>query len=379
MSTSPPLLGGLLPLEPELDSRWSDAGAWQMPVGARYELGGNGVSPPFKENRGTEGGRRRVTHQGTDLANGLAGDTVRAAGSGVVIVAFDGDNGNGYGGHVVLAHRIPVDRVVYTVYGHLGRGTVAVKPGDLVIAGDPIGRVGQTGRASTPHLHFEVREGDDPFARWENAHVIEPLPFLYARLPGQREEPGPDRAYAEWAEYEGLIAGHLDPTAPLTRADWWRILSRAVEDGPTPTLPGAHLRDSLIEHGVLPEEEAGASSQDRLGWEECARDVKRLHVIGVRMAHGPLPEPAHQAECESRFEHRSPSAHTGVLRRRSNDPTLGDVCVLLADLAGPAPEVQLKSATPGRAKQAKVAKGKRTSRTRATTAKQAASKKKKRR
>lgn len=382
MSGSPPLLGGLLPLAPELDARWSEAGAWQMPVGARYELGSNGVSPPFKENRGTEVWRGRVKHQGTDLANGQAGDTIRAAGSGVVIVAFDGDNGNGYGGHVVIAHRIPVDRVVYTVYGHIGRGTIVVEPGDLVVAGDPIGRVGQTGRASTPHLHFEVREGDDPFARWENAHVIEPLPFLFSRLAGQREEPGPDRAYAEWAEYEGLLAGHLDPTAPLTRADWWRMLARAVEDGPSPTLPGAHLRDSLIDAGVLPEEEAGAASQDRLGWEECARDVKRLRALGVRMAHGPLDERAHKAECESRFDHDSPSAHTGVLRRRSNDPTIGDVCVLLADLSGPAPEVEMKPAAPGRSKSAKaskVAKGKRSSRSRSATAKQASAKKPKRR
>ncbi|MFN8589318.1 MAG: M23 family metallopeptidase [Candidatus Eisenbacteria bacterium] len=259
-AAAPPLLGGLLPLEPELDARWRDAGAWQYPVGARYELGSNGVSPAFREARGTEKGRRRVTHQGTDLLNGQAGDTVRASASGVVIVAFDGDNGNGYGGHVVIAHRIPVDRVVYTVYGHLARGTLVVAPGDLLVAGDPIGRVGQTGRASAPHLHFEVREGDDPFTRWENAHVIEPLPFLDQRLAGQREEPGPDRAFAEWAEYEGLIAGHLDPSAPLTRADWWRVLARSVENGPSPMLNAAHLRDSLIEDGVLPEEEAGAAS-----------------------------------------------------------------------------------------------------------------------
>lgn len=346
VSSAPPLLGGLLALTSELDARWSDAGAWQMPVGARYELGSNGVSPPFREGRGTEGGTRRVTHQGTDLLNGQAGDTIRAAASGVVILAFDGDNGNGYGGHVVMAHRIPVDRVVYTVYAHIGRGTIVVQPGDLVVAGHPLGRVGQTGRASTPHLHFEVREGDDPFARWETTHIIEPLPFLYARLPAQRDEQGPDRAFVEWAEYEGLLGTLTDPKATLTRADWWRMLARAVEEGPRPTLPNAHLRDSLIEEGVLPEEEAGAPSLERLGWEECARDIKRLHQIGVRMAHGPLEERPHRAACFARFEHETPAAHSGVLRRRSNDPTVGDVCLLLADLSGPARAVELREAAP---------------------------------
>jgi murein DD-endopeptidase MepM/ murein hydrolase activator NlpD len=54
-----------------------------------------------------------------------------------------------------------------TQYCHLTRGSVAVKAGDTVAAGAPIGRVGMSGGAEFPHLHFKVIHGDqvvDPFA-----------------------------------------------------------------------------------------------------------------------------------------------------------------------------------------------------------------------
>jgi hypothetical protein len=137
------------------------------------------------------------------------------------------------------------------------------------------------------------------------------------------------------------------------------MIARAIENGPSSTVRGAALRDSLIEAGVLPEEEGGAPSLDRLGWEECARDIRRLRQIGVRMSHGPLDEKAHRVACMAHFGHESPSAHSNVLRNRSNDPTIGDVCVLLADLAGPARDVELRTASPGRGKSAKIVRGKR--------------------
>ncbi|MFN8589317.1 MAG: hypothetical protein U0704_16115 [Candidatus Eisenbacteria bacterium] len=99
--------------------------------------------------------------------------------------------------------------------------------------------------------------------------------------------------------------------------------------------------------------------------------MKRLRAIGVRMAHGPLAEKALREACDARFGHEQPSAHTGVLRRRSDDPTLGDVCVLLADLAGPLREVELREGTPGRSRPAKVAKRKHAKPRRAVAAKQA--------
>jgi hypothetical protein len=54
-----------------------------------------------------------------------------------------------------------------TGYCHMAKGSVRVKSGDVVAAGQPIGRVGLSGLTEFPHLHFLVRHGDavvDPFA-----------------------------------------------------------------------------------------------------------------------------------------------------------------------------------------------------------------------
>jgi murein DD-endopeptidase MepM/ murein hydrolase activator NlpD len=59
--------------------------------------------------------------------------------------------GSGYGREVTLNH----GHDVITVYGHLS--AIAVLPGQHVTMGQVIGYVGQTGRATGPHLHYEVR------------------------------------------------------------------------------------------------------------------------------------------------------------------------------------------------------------------------------
>ncbi len=88
-------------------------------------------------------------HNGLDLA-APAGAPVRAAGAG--IVRFAGDAGS-YGNLVVVDHGGGLE----TRYAHLS--AVAVKAGEPLAAGATVGAVGQTGRATGPHLHFEVRRG----------------------------------------------------------------------------------------------------------------------------------------------------------------------------------------------------------------------------
>jgi len=86
-------------------------------------------------------------HGGTDFPSD-PGTPVDVAGDGVV--AFAGRQ-NGYGNVVYVDH----GGGVVTLYGHLRR--IETKKGDTVAAGERIGQVGSTGRATGPHLHFEVR------------------------------------------------------------------------------------------------------------------------------------------------------------------------------------------------------------------------------
>jgi murein DD-endopeptidase MepM/ murein hydrolase activator NlpD len=87
-------------------------------------------------------------HSGIDIAAAY-GSPVRASADGAVAEA--NLNGGGYGREIVLDH----GHDLQTIYGHLS--LIAVVPGQHVTRGQVIGYVGQSGRATGPHLHYEVR------------------------------------------------------------------------------------------------------------------------------------------------------------------------------------------------------------------------------
>jgi murein DD-endopeptidase MepM/ murein hydrolase activator NlpD len=91
-------------------------------------------------------------HDGIDIA-APEGAPVTAAAAGTVVYAGEQP---GYGAVVILKH----EGGLATVYAHNSR--VLVREGVRVEAGEAIARVGQTGRTTGPHLHFEVREGTRP-------------------------------------------------------------------------------------------------------------------------------------------------------------------------------------------------------------------------
>ncbi|MGD1912152.1 MAG: peptidoglycan DD-metalloendopeptidase family protein [Rivularia sp. (in: cyanobacteria)] len=92
-------------------------------------------------------GDRRF-HTGIDLA-AATGTPVLAAYSGQVEIA---DRVGGYGLTVVLNH----NSAQQTLYGHMSE--LFVRPGEWVERGTVIGRVGNTGNSTGPHLHFETRQ-----------------------------------------------------------------------------------------------------------------------------------------------------------------------------------------------------------------------------
>ena len=85
-------------------------------------------------------------HPGIDIANDVGTPEV-AADAGQVIYAAWGD----YGIYVEIDH----GNGFHTIYGHMS--AVLVKTGQVVAKGQEIGLMGATGRASGPHLHFEIR------------------------------------------------------------------------------------------------------------------------------------------------------------------------------------------------------------------------------
>ncbi len=104
------------------------------------------VTSAFGKRRDPFNGRMSF-HDGVDI-RGRRGQKIYATADGVI--AFAGRNG-GYGKYIRLRHAGGYE----TAYGHMRR--ILVRKGQKVKRGEVIGLVGNTGRSTGPHLHYEIR------------------------------------------------------------------------------------------------------------------------------------------------------------------------------------------------------------------------------
>ena len=111
-----------------------------------YPLPGAKVISPYHNNRG---GHR---HTGVDLKT-CPNDPIYAVFDGVVTMS---KNYYGYGNCIIIKH----DNGMETLYSHNSKNLV--KEGDCVKCGQQIALTGRTGRATTEHLHFELRKNGKP-------------------------------------------------------------------------------------------------------------------------------------------------------------------------------------------------------------------------
>jgi len=109
------------------------------------------ISSPFGVRRDPFTGRRRF-HEGIDITNRIGAPVIAPADG---IVTFAKRNG-GYGKVIYISHGFGIS----TRYGHLNK--IYVKVGQHVQRGDLIGLIGNTGRSTGPHLHYEVRINNKP-------------------------------------------------------------------------------------------------------------------------------------------------------------------------------------------------------------------------
>ena len=111
-----------------------------------YPLPGAKVISPYHNNRG---GHR---HTGVDLKT-RPDDPIYAVFDGVVTMS---KSYYGYGNCIIIRH----DNGMETLYSHNSKNLV--KEGDRVKCGQQIALTGRTGRATTEHLHFELRKNGKP-------------------------------------------------------------------------------------------------------------------------------------------------------------------------------------------------------------------------
>jgi murein DD-endopeptidase MepM/ murein hydrolase activator NlpD len=119
-----------------------------------------GLAPPPGLKAPPRGFPAVFMHEGIDLA-APTGTPIYAASDGIV----GGATANGgYGNWIRIDH----PRKLATVYGHLSEFAPGIKEGVQVSQGDLIGFVGNTGRSTGPHLHFEILS---------NGKAVDPLGY----------------------------------------------------------------------------------------------------------------------------------------------------------------------------------------------------------
>jgi murein DD-endopeptidase MepM/ murein hydrolase activator NlpD len=125
-----------------------DTGYYARPIA------GGRVTSPY-------GSRKGGFHYGVDLAvDGRTGHPIMASANGEVIKVVSGCKvgntscGGRYGNYIVIKH----NNGTKTIYAHLEKVQVSV--GDKVNQGEKIGTLGNTGRSTGPHLHFEIENAN---------------------------------------------------------------------------------------------------------------------------------------------------------------------------------------------------------------------------
>jgi murein DD-endopeptidase MepM/ murein hydrolase activator NlpD len=118
-------------------------------------LDGGRLSSPFGWRERHPILKRPAFHAGIDWA-APTGTPVHAAGDGVVVAVRP--RFGSYGNYVRIDHSGSIE----TAYAHLATFARNLRPGNVVTKGETIGRVGRTGRATGPHLHFELHVAGQP-------------------------------------------------------------------------------------------------------------------------------------------------------------------------------------------------------------------------
>ena len=149
--------------------------------GSTSDVSEDGWAYPTDKNNTTFtsglGPRGGTQHNGIDLAGPL-GTPIYAARDGKVIAAGPA---SGFGNWIVIQHEADGQRVD-TVYGHMAASGVLVSRGDEVKAGQMIGRIGNEGQSTGPHLHFEIWQGGH--RDFGGGNAIDPKPIVDAASSG---------------------------------------------------------------------------------------------------------------------------------------------------------------------------------------------------
>jgi len=134
--------------------------SWGWPTPSGYTI------TSYFGYRSSPFGWGRELHSGIDIAGVGYGAPVYATNNGTIVTRTFHYS---YGNYIIIDH----NNGYWSLYGHMTRFQNGLSVGSTVSRGQTIGYIGATGTATGPHLHFEIRVGQNKFKS-----VTDPLPYL---------------------------------------------------------------------------------------------------------------------------------------------------------------------------------------------------------
>jgi hypothetical protein len=126
--------------------------------------------------------KQKKHHNGTDIWSPHEPCIIEAPFDGKVLEAKKSTAaGGGFGNYVILLHKID-GKFYTTLYAHMKDGSLKVKKGDKVTAGQMLGKMGTTGMSTGKHLHWELRLGKVHTWDANGKNYIEPIAFFKALI-----------------------------------------------------------------------------------------------------------------------------------------------------------------------------------------------------
>jgi uncharacterized protein YgiM (DUF1202 family) len=175
----------------------------------RWPVDSRTITQRFGENPEIYAAFNQAGHEGLDFVAPVGANVYACADGEVFDIQQPGD-GNEYGLHVRIRHRVD-GREYRTIYAHLSK--VLVSKGQFVKAGECIALAGETGHSRGPHLHLTLKL----IGAWTPGYppgVVDPLPYLQ-----EVERPQPSDLVIYTTDRVRLRAGPTTASAQLAWLD----------------------------------------------------------------------------------------------------------------------------------------------------------------
>jgi murein DD-endopeptidase MepM/ murein hydrolase activator NlpD len=184
--------------------------------------------------------KQKKHHNGTDIWSPHEPCIIEAPYDGKVLEAKKSTSpGGGFGNYVIILHKID-GKFYTTLYAHMKDGSVKVKKGQKIEAGQMLGKMGTTGMSTGKHLHWELRLGKVHTWASDGKNYIEPIAFFKALI-------AKEKAIASAA----VVATDTDPVedapelneAQASKVDAQLVAKKAAAkvDAPKPVATAARI------------------------------------------------------------------------------------------------------------------------------------------